>query len=96
MMEWMSRMLDGEMAGADEDFGAEVGKMWLNFGQSPNHKSNSDDPHGPDDPFRMINYHYLDISGHDGMDEQDTHQLLILRFPISTYWAYVELRRFLS
>jgi hypothetical protein len=26
MMEWMSRMLDGEMAGADEDFGAEVGQ----------------------------------------------------------------------
>jgi hypothetical protein len=41
MMEWMSRMLDGEMAGADENFGAEVGHMWLNFGQSPNHKSNS-------------------------------------------------------
>jgi hypothetical protein len=32
---------------------------------------NSDDPHGPDDPFRIINYHHLDISGHDGMDEQD-------------------------
>jgi hypothetical protein len=29
------------------------------------------DPHGPDDPFRTINYHHLDISGHDGMDEQD-------------------------
>jgi hypothetical protein len=26
MMEWMSRMLDGEMAGADEDFGTEVGQ----------------------------------------------------------------------
>jgi hypothetical protein len=30
-----------------------------------------DDPHGPDDPFRTINYHHLDISGHDGMDEHD-------------------------
>jgi hypothetical protein len=29
------------------------------------------DQHGPDDPFRTINYHHLDISGHDGMDEQD-------------------------
>jgi hypothetical protein len=30
------------------------------------------DPHGPDDPFRTINYHHLpDISRHDGMDEQD-------------------------
>jgi hypothetical protein len=71
MMEWMCRILDGKMAGAGEDFGAEVRRMWLNFGQSPNHKSNSDDPHGPDDPFRTINYHHLDISGHDGMDEQD-------------------------
>jgi hypothetical protein len=28
-MEWMSRILVGEMAGADEDFGSEVGQMWL-------------------------------------------------------------------
>jgi hypothetical protein len=41
MMEWMSRILDGEMAGADEDLGSKVGQMWLNFVPSPNHKSNS-------------------------------------------------------
>jgi hypothetical protein len=29
MMEWMSRILVGGMAGADEDFGLEVGQMWL-------------------------------------------------------------------
>jgi hypothetical protein len=30
------------------------------------------DPHGADDPFRTIsNCHHLDMSGHDGMDEQD-------------------------
>jgi hypothetical protein len=29
------------------------------------------DPHGPDDPFRTINYHHLDLPGHDGVDEQD-------------------------
>jgi hypothetical protein len=29
MMECMSRILVGEMAGADEDFGLEVGPMWL-------------------------------------------------------------------
>jgi hypothetical protein len=52
MMEWMSRILDGEISCADEDFGAEVGQMWVNFGQSPNHKSNSDDPHGPE--FRIL------------------------------------------
>jgi hypothetical protein len=71
MMEWMSRILDGEMAGADEDFGSEVMQMLLNFVPSPNHKSTQHDPRGPDDPIRTINYHHLDISGHDGMDEQD-------------------------
>jgi hypothetical protein len=29
------------------------------------------DPHRPEHVFRTINHHYLDISGHDGMDEQD-------------------------
>jgi hypothetical protein len=29
MMEWMSRILVGEMAGADDYFGVEVGQMWL-------------------------------------------------------------------
>jgi hypothetical protein len=75
MMEWMSRMLVGEMAGADEDFGLEVGQMWLlifcssqrTLNPNPTHHN----PHGPDDPFRTIHYHHLDISGHDGMDEQD-------------------------
>jgi hypothetical protein len=41
MMEWMSRILDGEMAGADEDLGSKVGQMWLNLVPSLNHKSNS-------------------------------------------------------
>jgi hypothetical protein len=36
-----------------------------------NPNSNQHDPHGPDDPFRTINCHHLNISGHDGMDEQD-------------------------
>jgi hypothetical protein len=31
MMEWMSRILVGEMAGADDYFCVEVGKMWLIF-----------------------------------------------------------------
>jgi hypothetical protein len=35
MMEWMSRMLVGEMAGADEDFDPAVGQMWLIFVQTP-------------------------------------------------------------
>jgi hypothetical protein len=31
MMEWMSRILVGEIAGADEEFGLEVGKIWMIF-----------------------------------------------------------------
>jgi hypothetical protein len=40
MMEWMSRILVGGMAGADEDFGLEVGQMWLIFHQAPTILSN--------------------------------------------------------
>jgi hypothetical protein len=72
MMEWMSRILVGEMAGANEDFGSVVGQMWLIFVQAPTPSNPTQhDPHGPDDPFRTVNYHLLDISGHDGIDEQD-------------------------
>jgi hypothetical protein len=72
MMGWMSRILVGEMAGADEDFGSEFGQMWLikmNSISTPSPTQH--DPHGPNDPFRTTIYHHLDISGHDGMDEQD-------------------------
>jgi hypothetical protein len=68
MMEWMSRMLIGEMAGDDEDFQAnEADCCSQPYPPSPTQH----DPHGPDDPFRTINYLHLDISGHDAMDEQD-------------------------
>jgi hypothetical protein len=30
MLVWVSWMLVGEMAGADEDFGSGVGEWWLN------------------------------------------------------------------
>jgi hypothetical protein len=62
MMEWMSRILVGEMAGVDEDFGLEViGQMWLIFVQAPTTNPTQHDPLGPNDPFRTINYHHLDI-----------------------------------
>jgi hypothetical protein len=35
MMEWMSRILVGEMAGADEDFGTESQQILLIFVQAP-------------------------------------------------------------
>jgi hypothetical protein len=71
-MEWMSKILVGKMAGADEDFGSEFGQMWrMIISNIPTPSPTQHDPHGPDDPFRTTNYHYLDISGHDGMDKQD-------------------------
>jgi hypothetical protein len=46
--------------------------MWLMiFICIPNPLTTQHDPHGSDDPFRTTNYHHLDISEHDGMDEQD-------------------------
>jgi hypothetical protein len=73
MMNWMSRILVGGMAGAGEDFGSAVGTMGLIFGQSLTLIQSQHNPHRPvpDDPFRTINYHPLDISGNDGLDEQD-------------------------
>jgi hypothetical protein len=73
MMGWMSRTLVGEMAGADQYFGLEVEQQieWLIFVEAPTANPTQHDPHGPDNPLRTINYHHLDISGHDGMDEQD-------------------------
>jgi hypothetical protein len=60
------------MAGADEDFGSKVGQMWLIFVQAPTTNPTAQhDPHGPDDPLmRRINYHHLDIPGHDGIDDK--------------------------
>jgi hypothetical protein len=62
-------------AGADEDFGSKVGhsydSLWLIVAHNPTPSPTQHNPHGPDDPFRTINYLHLDISGHDGMDKQD-------------------------
>jgi hypothetical protein len=46
--------------------------MWLIFdsAQTPTNPTKHD-PCGLYDPFRTIHYHPLDISGHDGIDEQD-------------------------
>jgi hypothetical protein len=49
----------------------EMGKCGSFLFKPTNPNPTQHDPHGPDDPFRTIHYHRLDISGHDGMDEQD-------------------------
>jgi hypothetical protein len=49
MMEWMSRILVGEMSCSDEnfDFGTGVGQMWLIFAHIPTTNPTQYDPHGP-------------------------------------------------
>jgi hypothetical protein len=60
------------MACADGDFGLEVVQMWLMIlVQAPTPTMTQHNPHGPDDAFGTIKHPLLDISGHDGMDEQD-------------------------
>jgi hypothetical protein len=71
MMEWISRILVGEMAGADEGFGSEFGQMRLTFTDRLTANPTQQNPDRPNDHSRTINYQHLDISGHDGMDEQD-------------------------
>jgi hypothetical protein len=41
MMEWISRILVGEMTGNGEDLGWEVGQMWLIFFDKPTANPNS-------------------------------------------------------
>jgi hypothetical protein len=45
--------------------------MWLILVQAPTPAPTQHHPHGPDDAFGTIKHPHLDISGHDGMDEQD-------------------------
>jgi hypothetical protein len=73
MMEWMSRMLVGEMAGANDNeiLARELENIVADLSSNCNPTWTQHDQHGPDDPFRTINHHCQDISGHDGMDEQD-------------------------
>jgi hypothetical protein len=49
----------------------EDGQLGLYFFQAPTTNSTRHVPYGPDDPSKMIISHHLDISGHDGLDEQD-------------------------
>jgi hypothetical protein len=50
MMEWMGRILVGEMAGADEDFGWEAGQIQLSFSDELTANPTQQNPRGPNDP----------------------------------------------
>jgi hypothetical protein len=72
MMEWMSRMLVGGKASTHVDFGSGDRQMWLIFCSSPQTLIQLSMIHMDQIIlFRTINYHHLDISVHDGIDEQD-------------------------
>ena len=51
------------------DFGSQVGQITADFCPVPTTKLTQNDPHGPDDLPKTIDYHHLDMSRHDGMDE---------------------------
>jgi hypothetical protein len=71
MLEWMSRMLVGKKASAHVDFGSGDRQMLLIFCSSPQTLIQLSMIHMDQIIlFRTINYHHLDISGHDGMNEQ--------------------------
>jgi hypothetical protein len=55
----------------DGDFDLEVRQMWMNLVQAPTPTRTQHHPHGPDDAFRTIKHPHLELSGHDGIDEQD-------------------------
>ena len=70
MMGWMSRLFDGVMVGIWLECGSEVGKNEVIFGHVPATIPTQNSSHGPEDPRTTIDYHCLDLSRHDGMDEQ--------------------------
>jgi hypothetical protein len=52
------------------DFGLEVGQITADFYQTlTTHLIQHYDSHGPDDYPKTIDYHHLDMSRDDGMDE---------------------------
>jgi hypothetical protein len=56
-------------------FGSEVGRLIDEaiFGQTPATNPTPHDLHGPDDSQTTIDYHHLDLSRDDGMDEQEIY-----------------------
>jgi hypothetical protein len=70
---------------------AEVGQMWLILVQAPTPTQIQHHPHGPDDAFRTIKHPLLDISGHDGIDEQNIslRKCLVLMGISAGSWANV-------
>ena len=67
-----------------EHFGSEVGRLEAFFDQTPATNPTHHDLHGPDDPQTTIDYHHLDLSRDDGMDEQEIYLSFV--HPDGGFW----------
>jgi hypothetical protein len=56
-----------------DDFGSKVGWLEPIFVLISATNPNQHDHHGPDESQKTIDYHRLDVSRDDGMDEQEIH-----------------------
>jgi hypothetical protein len=69
MMVWMSMELIGLVDVIWWDCGLIVGQITDDFCHTLTTNLTQHDPHGPDDLPKPIDYHHLDMSRDDGMDE---------------------------
>jgi hypothetical protein len=69
MMEWMSMELMSSMDVIWWDFGLGVGQITTDFCPTLTTNPTQHDSHGPDDHPKTIDYHHMDMSRDDGMDE---------------------------
>jgi hypothetical protein len=73
MMAWMSRKSIGILDVLMQDFGSKLGKLHADFASQPIANPTQHDLHGPDDAQTTIDYHHLDPSRDDAVDEQEIH-----------------------
>jgi hypothetical protein len=73
MMAWMSRKSIGILDVLMQDSGLKLGKLGRFCFTAAITNPTQHDLHGPDDAKTTIDYHHLDPSRDDGMDEQEIH-----------------------
>jgi hypothetical protein len=73
MMVWMSMEMIWSMDVIWQDLGWEVAKLTA---QAPTTNLTQHDSHWPDDDSKTIDYHHLDMSRDDGMDEHGSMDVI--------------------
>jgi hypothetical protein len=73
MMAWMSRKSIGILDVLMKDFGSKLGKLGRFCFTAAIANPTQYDLHEPDDAQPLIDYHHLDPSRDDGMDEEEIH-----------------------